>query len=440
MRKELILVPVLIALAGCGIFRGGADKNKTKLGGERLAVLTFEAKTTADPDLAATEVGLPPPTANAEWTQPGGSAAKALGHLAISGTFERVWSVSIGDGGATTRRLLAGPVVADGRIYTIDTSANVRAFNTADGRPLWTAALRKQGEKGATAFGGGVSVGGGRVFATSGHGIAAAFDAATGAQVWRVETGVPLRGAPAVDGNQIYVMTQDNQLLTLSAATGETLWETVATAEPAGLLGAGAPAVGLGTVVVGFSSGELTALRVENGRTVWQDALNRTGSSTALAALSDIDASPVIDNGRVFAIGHGGRMVALELATGQRVWERNLGGTSTPWVAGEYVFVVTVDAELVALTRGEGKVRWVTQLPRWKNPNKRKNPIIWQGPVLATDGLFLTSSEGEVAIVSPYDGGIRSIIQVADSIFLPPVVADKTLYILSEDGRLSANR
>ena len=440
MLKKLVLVPVLIALASCGIFRSTGDRDKTKLGGERLAVLAFETKTAADPDLAGEPVSLPPPVANADWSQPGGSATKAPGHLAIGESFGRVWEVSIGAGASKTRRLASGPVVADGRVFTIDTAATVRAFSADTGANLWTVAIRKPGEKDAIAFGGGVCAGDGRVYATSGYGIIAALDAATGAEVWRVDLGVPLRGAPTVDANRVYVMTQDNQLIVLTTDKGETLWESIATAEPAGLFGAAAPAVGLGTAVVGFSSGELNALRVENGRTVWQDALNRTGSSTALAALSDIDAPAVIDQGRVFAIGHGGRMVALDLATGQRVWERNLGGTSMPWVAGEYVFVVTTDAELVALTRGEGRVKWVTQLPRWKNTKKRKNPIIWQGPVLATDGLFLTNSLGEVLIASPYDGSIRSTRRVADALYLPPVIANNTLYILAEDGRLSANR
>lgn len=440
MRKSLIVVlPLVVVLAGCGIFRS-TDKDKSKLGGERLAVLAYEARTTADPDLAETTVAFPPPVTNPDWTQPGGNAAKALGHLTLRENPSRAWSVSIGRGSDKTRRLTSGPVVAGGRVYTIDTEATVRAFSAANGGALWSASLRKPGESDNVAFGGGVSTDGSRVYATSGYGLVAAFDAASGAEVWKVDIGMPLRGSPGVEGNQVFVMTQDNQLQVLSAATGESLWETTGTVEPAGLLGAATPAIDFGTAVVGFSSGELMALRVENGRSVWQDALNRTGSTTSLAALSDIDASAVITGGRVYAIGHGGRMVALDLSTGQRVWERNLAGTSMPWVAGEYIFAVTVDGELVAVQRSDGRVRWVTQLQRWKNVKKRKNPILWQGPVLASDRLYLTNSEGDLVAVSPFDGSILSTTEVADTIFRGPVVADGTLYVLSEDGRLSAYR
>ena len=115
------------------------------------------------------------------------------------------------------------------------------------------------------------------------------------------------------------------------------------------MFGSASPAVGQGTVVAGFSSGELNAYRYENGRQVWQDALQRTSIRTSVSSLSDIDADPVIDGGQVFAVGQGGRMVALELTTGQRQWELNIAGISTPWVAGDWVFVVTDDAKLMCI-------------------------------------------------------------------------------------------
>jgi outer membrane protein assembly factor BamB len=222
--------------------------------------------------------------------------------------------------------------------------------------------------------------------------------------------------------------------------TGEQAWSVTGTVEVAGLLGIGAPAVAQDTVVVGFSSGELTAMRAENGRTVWSDQLARTGRATAMAALADIDASPVIDRGRVFAIGHGGRMAALDLATGQRLWERNFAGISTPWVAGEFVYLVTLEGELVCLTRAEGKVRWVTQLRRWKNLKKKTGPIVWSGPVLGSEKLVLVSSEKEMVTVDPYEGKLLSSAKLRAAAYLPPVLAGGLLYVLTDDGKLTAWR
>jgi outer membrane protein assembly factor BamB len=346
----------------------------------------------------------------------------------------------VGAGSAKTRRLNAAPVVHDGRVFTIDTMAGVKAFDARSGAALWTARITLKRQAQQIGFGGGVSAANGRVFATTGFGIIAAFDARTGVELWQTNLNTPLRGAPTVAGNRLFVLSNDNQLFELSVETGEQAWSVTGTVEVAGLLGIGAPAVAQDTVVVGFSSGELTAMRAENGRTVWSDQLARTGRATAMAALADIDASPVIDRGRVFAIGHGGRMAALDLATGQRLWERNFAGISTPWVAGEFVYLVTLEGELVCLTRAEGKVRWVTQLRRWKNLKKKTGPIVWSGPVLGSEKLVLVSSEKEMVTVDPYEGKLLSSAKLRAAAYLPPVLAGGLLYVLTDDGKLTAWR
>ena len=433
-----VLVAAL-ALSGCNVLKP-AKKHGTPTLGERIPVLNFETRAVAEAEVQDLTVVLPAAQANADWAQPGGSAAKANGHLALPDSLSPAWSASIGKGSSATRRLNSSPVAMGGRVYTMDTAGDVRAFDAKTGRIDWQARIGMPKKNDNAAFGGGVSGGSGRVFATTGYGIVAAFDAATGAELWRQTMATPLRGAPSVEGNRIYVTTQDNQLFALSAEKGETLWNVAGTVEVAGLLGAGAPAVALETVVVGFSSGELNALRAENGRTVWADALARTGRSTAMAALSDIDASPVIDRGRVYAIGHGGRMAALELATGQRVWERNFAGVSTPWVAGDFIFIVTLEGEVVCLTRSEGKVRWVLQLPHFNNAKKKSDPIRWSGPVLATDRLLIAGSNKQLVTVSPYTGKLVSTVKLSSPAYLPPIVAGNAAYLLTDDGKLTAYR
>ena len=133
-------------------------------------------------------------------------------------------------------------------------------------------------------------------------------------------------------------------------------------------------------------------------------------------------------------------MVAVELITGQRVWELNAAGISTPSVAGDWVFVVTDRAQLLAVARSSGKVRWISQLPRWRNEHAHSGPIFWRGPVLAGNRLVLVSSRGEIVFASPVDGSVQQTIQHNEAISLPPIVANGTLYILDDSGRLTAYR
>lgn len=428
----------IVALPACGTFKKTNRKPATM--GERISVLDYEKQVQAEAELQGIEVVLPEQSVNPAWTQPAGSASGTMGHLALGAQPQRIWSVQIGKGSSATAKLNGPPVVSENRLFTIDTEAQVSAFDATTGRQLWRKTISLENEGTRPAFGGGVSILDGRVIATSGFGVVEALDAGTGAQLWRTRIATPVRAAPGVEEGRAFVVTQDGQLNALSAETGEQLWEANATVEPAAILGPGAPAIAFGTVIAGFPSGELFALRVENGRTVWQDQLSRTGRTTALGALSGIAASPVIDRGRVFAISHGGRMAALELATGQRIWERDFAGVNAPWPAGDWVFAVTVDAQLVALTRADGKIRWVTDLGQWENPKKKKGAIQWFGPVLAGNRLILVSSEGEMAYVSPTDGTIQARTKLGAPAYLPPVVANGVLYVLTDDGKLTAYR
>lgn len=436
--RVLLAGAALLALSGCGIFKGGGKK--TPVLGDRVPILMSESEVTSDKSLADVQVLLPPAEVNADWPQPGGSADKSLGQVALGATLTRAWTASI-DGGSNRQRLAAAPVVAGGKLYAIDVEANVHAFAADTGAKLWSVDIAKEDKKTRSArFGGGVSFDDGKVYATDGLGDVVALDAATGAQTWRVKPGGPLRGAPTIDNDNIYVLSQDNQLFALSKANGSVVWTQSGSLETQGVFGVAAPAVGQGTVIAGFSSGELNAYRYENGRTLWQDALSRSSISTSVSSLADIDASPVIDRGLVFAVGQGGRMVALEIVSGQRIWEQNFAGISTPWVAGEWLFLVTDDARLVCLARATGKVRWIQQLRHYGSEKKKKNPITWYGPVLAGNRLILTNSRGEIVFASPDTGEVGNTIEEGKSYSLPPIVANSTLYVLDQKGRISAYR
>lgn len=440
MKRITIAAMMMLTLGGCGIFKGGGEKGpKTPLLGERVPILTYENGAEVDAGLADIPVVVPPAEANTAWTQPGGNERKAMVHLALGTALGRAWSVSIA-GGSKKVRLAAAPVVANDTVYVIDTDAVVHAFASSNGSERWRTSLGVSGDGKDSLFGGGVSFDGGKVYATNGVGDVAALDATTGAVLWKVRPAGPMRGAPTVANGQIYAITQDNQIYAFNAEDGKTVWNEAGTLENSGIFGVAAPSVAQGTVVAGFSSGELTAYRYENGRAVWQDALSRTNMSTAVASLSDIDADPVIADGKVYAIGQGGRMVALDIITGQRLWELNIGGIATPWVAGDWLFVVTDQAQLLCISRASGKVRWITQLPHWGKPKKKDKLISWTGPVLAGDRLILTNTRGSLLNVAIADGKIGNGTNIGSDIYLPPVVANNTLYILDAKGHLSAWR
>ena len=435
--KSFIVLGAFVALGGCGIFKG--SKPKTALLGDRVPILTSESGVEVDPALADVAVVLPTAVANDSWTQSGGNAAKSMGHPALGATLGTAWTAKIA-GASKEARLAAAPVVADGKLYVMGTDAVITAFDANTGARLWSVPFGNAGDNKASLFGGGVSVEGAFLYATNGIGDVGAINVADGSTVWTKRPGAPLRGAPTIALGNIFVMSQDNQLIALKASDGTVEWTEAAAVQLAGVFGVAAPAVAQGTVVAGFSSGDLNAYRYENGRTVWQEALSRTSINTSVGTLSDIDAAPVIDQGRVFSVGQGGRMVSLELVTGQRIWEMNIAGIATPWVAGEWLFVVTDEAKLLCVARATGKVRWSTALQRYRKEKSKNGPVSWSGPVLAGDRLVLASSEGEMLSIGASDGKVQSTTKIGAPVFLSPVVANSTLYVLDNSGKLSAFR
>lgn len=441
--RSLVVAALLgSALSGCagGLFGGGDDKKTTPTIGERIPVLSrIESGAQVDPALAGVSVLLPPAQPNADWAQVGGSASKSYGHLALAENPTRIWTTSI-SGSTNRRRLAAAPVVGNGKLVAVDSDGMVHAFDAKTGAPLWRYRMEVASNLAGSAFGGGASIDDGKVYATNGIGEVVSLNAETGAELWKVQPAGPLRGSPTIAFGQVFVMTQDNQIFSLNATNGDLVWQEGGSATQAGVFGVAAPAAGQGTVIAGYSSGELSAYRYENGRTLWADALARTSISTEVGALSDIDADPIIDGGRVYALGQGGRMAAYELLTGQRIWELNLAGISTPAVSGEWIFTLTDDARLLAIARSTGRVRWMTQLQRYRKEEKREDPIFWTGPVLASNHLWVASSKGLLYKVSTGEGSAQLYADLDQPISLPPIVADSMMYILDDSGRITAYR
>lgn len=433
-----------------------AGPKKSKLRGERISVMSADTTLRLDETLKSVDVVLPPPYKNAEWPEPGGYASNAMYHLEAKGPLRQIWQQDAGKGSDRDSRLTAAPVVADGKIFVLDSEAHVFAFDAQTGSPLWDVSIAPTREgRGilgwllfrpdtsidpTKGFGGGVAFDDGKVFVTSGFGDVVALDAKSGRKLWTQSLGVPIVNAPTANGGRVFVSTQENHFYTLAQLDGRRLWDHQGIAESAGILESTSAAVAGEFVLAPYSSGEIYALRVQNGRPAWNDLLTHAGVVTALSELDDIAGRPVVDRDVVYAISHSGIMVAININTGDRLWSRDIGGIQTPWAAGDYVYVLTIDQELICLTRKEGKVKWMHQLQRWEDPEGRKGAIVWAGPVLVSDRLVVVSSNGVAAAVSPYTGELLAKMEIPDGTFIAPVVANDTLYLYTSDARLVALR
>lgn len=436
-----LVLSAVLALAACDTFNSldPFGKKDKPLPGERIAILANERSLRADVAPGEENIILPAPSPNADWPMAGGYANHAMHHIAVSDNLAEVWSADIGSGADDSTRFVGAPIAAEGVVFAMDTSSQVSAFNLKDGDTIWRTDLEPENDDEGH-IGGGLAFERSRIFVATGFGIVFALDAKTGKTIWQEKIGIPMRTAPTVRGGRVFVVTVDNNLFALDARDGKTLWTHAGAQETATLLGGSSPAVENGVIVVPYSSGELFALKVDTGRVLWQDSLVSIRRTDAVASLAQIRGRAVIDRGRVIAISHAGIMAAIDLRTGRRAWVRDIGGAESPWVAGDFIFTITNDNELICVAREDGKVLWVRGLPRFENPKDLEDPIIWTGPLLVSDRLIVAGSNGEAFAVSPYDGHVLGVVDMPDGVSVSPIVADGTVLFLANDADLVAYR
>lgn len=438
-REMAVLIVFILTLSSCEWVKDIAGQKKIPLPGERIPVMLNEGGLEADPRVSDLRVLLPKPRENLNWAQAGGNALHAMHHLKISDTVVEAWDQRIGEGSSDERRLVARPVVADGYVFTMDAEFEVSAFEIKTGKRVWKYESNVPEEDKET-FGGGLAYEGGRLFMSTGFGQIITLRADNGIELWRGNLPGPSRSSPTVGASRVFVVTIDNKTVAFDEESGKKLWTHSGISESAGLLGGGSPALIGNTVIAPYSSGELVALRVTNGRMVWSDSLVAVRRTDTLSSVAHIRGHPVVDRGVVYAISHSGRLVAIDLRTGARVWDRSIGGSETPWVAGNFIYVLSNQGDLYCLTRLGGRVRWVKPLPKYEDPEDKDGPIKWFGPVLASDRLLVVGNHGEVLSISPYTGDFLSRLEMTGKLSVAPVVASKSVFFLSDDADLIVYR
>jgi outer membrane protein assembly factor BamB len=436
-RRTALLAP--LALGGCSMFDSWFTTRKPELPGKRESI--FADRRGLRVDDGVPKVVLPPAVRNAAWPQAGGNPAHLMGHLAANDHLAEAWKVDIGAGGGLRKVIMAQPVVLNGIVFAMDSDAEVSAFALADGKRLWRVDTKPKNPGDSTNVGGGLGADGTTLYAVNGLSQLVALDIATGKEKWRHDIGVPARSAPMIADGRVFVTTIDDRLFAYTAADGRQLWTHEATAPVTAMLGEPAPAYYQGLVVVGFGSGELTCVRADSGSVVWTDGLGSSVGRASAADFLSIRGLPVIVNGLVYAISMGGLLICNDVPTGRRVWDRQIAGEDTPYIAGDWMFLISADQQIAALNIADGRVAWITQLPRWDDPKDKKHSLTWYGPLLVSDRLIVTGTSQDALSVSPYTGDVLGHIALSEAAApFAPVVAGGTVLLVSNDARLIALR
>lgn len=391
--------------------------------------------------VVAQPIALPPAQGNADWTARAGNGAHHIAHVALPGPLSPIWIASIGTGDGRKNRISADPVVAGGRIFTLDANATVTATGT-NGATLWQVDLTPPADRAGEASGGGIAFGEGRVFVTTGFGELVAVDPATGGIVWRQRLDAAVGGAPAVSDGRVYVVARDASAWAVRASDGRVEWTLPGTPSAAGVMGVAAPAVDARQVIFPFSSGQMVAVAKDSGTGLWGAQVAGQRRGRAYAAYSDLTGDPVIADGVVYAGTSAGRLSAVNADTGLTLWSARDGALSPVAVAGGSVFMVNDEDQLVRLDASTGEEIWRVDMPYFtKDKDKRRRAIVAHyGPLLAGGRLVVASSDGLIRSFDPASGSLVASVELPGGAASAPAVAGGVLYVVTKDGKLRAFR
>jgi len=424
---------IALALAGCSSVSSVTDgvtslfeEEEKKLPGERISVVSPDSVSALAEVKETQPVTVSDQRNNPDWTQPGGVATNAPGHLAFSGRFSERWRADVGAASSSDGQLIAKPIIAGNRVFTIDTEGVVRAFSKSSGKQIWSTPLVPENEDEEAGFGGGLAFDSGKLFAATGFGTVVALNPSSGKVLWTKSFELPFRMSPTAIDGRIFVVNAESKLFCLSAEDGRELWTARGLPEAATILSNASAAVEGNTVVVPYPSGELLAFDVNTGQPKWAESLKRTRPGMASRDVGDT-ARPAISRGVVYAVSGAGRLIATDIESGSRKWSLDVSGSQTPWVAGEAVFVVDRTGKLVAVKRDSGEVAWVTDLPSAR---------YWNGPVLAGGKLWLISSKGLMVGLNARTGKVVTKRDLDTGVYIAPVVASGQMFVLTDGGRL----
>lgn len=262
-------------------------------------------------------------------------------------------------------------------------------------------------------------------------------DAKTGQILWQKQLSSEVLTVPLVDGERFYSRTVDGKLYALSTETGEQIWVVEHPLPNLSLRGLPSATLVNNTLYVGWETGQLQALSAQSGETLWQTQVVVPKGRTDLERLVDLQAAPVLYQGRLYVLAYQGKLVALDPQTGDLYWSKKLSGYQKPLIHQNWLLVQDDMDQLHAFDLATGTKLW--QSGRFKYRRLTQLKVDDVGRLLVGDGLGylhwldpLNGTEIARTQVSVDGSNGESVIQVYPT--------GERVYVLDDAGYLTQYR
>ncbi len=408
---------LLGSLFGCGSDREVAE-------GEKIEVFFPSSSLAVDPLLEGVAVFLPRAEENSVWPLNKGN----LKVVSWDGDISPTWKVKLGAPQGVAH-FTVPPLISEGKVYVLDGQWVLHVLDLKTGKRLWKKSLLTRKEDESLVFSGGISKEEDILYVSTGLGDLFALTE-EGETIWVYKDTTPVRSAPVIGETMVVIALISGKTLALDKKTGEKQWTNLAPVKPLMFYPQKFPVFAEGVFLVPASSSHLLALEEKTGNLLWSTPVAGERSlKTELEQIANVVGMPVVERDKVFVLGNRHVVMALDILSGIPRWSLDIGSYYGPWYAGNTLFFVTEENQLVALS-SEGKVRWVSQIPLQEG----KTRLIWMGPVLVDSKLFLLSHMGSLLVVDGQNGKILQEHELTSSVYLAPMFAEGKMLVINNRG------
>lgn len=339
-------------------------------------------------------------------------------------SFDKIWSHGVGNGQGKLYNRLA-PAVSGDMIIAAAANGDVEAFQRLSGRSLWDVDVDAP-------LAGGVGAGCDLVFLGTEDGHLIALSAADGKRQWKVQMEGQVLSPPACEGDIVAVLTFNGYLVGLDAKTGAKRWNYVSTNPVLTLRASSAPLIYQGAAIAGFANGKVAAVDLDSGKPLWETRVGSSQGSSEIERQVDISGDLLLSDNVLYAVSYQGRIAALDVHSGRRLWERNASSYVGLGEGFNNVYVAGANGSITAFAKNDQGVRWEqTALAR----RMLSGATTWNNYVAVGD------YDGYVHLLSQVDGHFVARERVdSDGVRAAPLVVDDILYVYGNSGKLAAYR
>jgi len=315
------------------------------------------------------------------------------------------------------------PTMVNNSIIIADQTGTITALSRSKSRIQWKTTVNSQ-------ISSGVAINDQLIVVGTRNGDVIALSALDRKPLWRAQVHSEILATPALSSNLVIVKSIDGKISAFSSNDGRLVWRHQEVEPNLILKGASAPQLTPGAVILGYANGKIEKLALKDGHELWSQSVAYPTGAFAIQRMIDIDADPIISDSKVYAATYQGKVAGMNLGSGRVIWDHDVSAYAGIAVDDTHVYVSDAKSYVWAFDRENGRVVWKQSQLEARNIT---------GPVLVGPYVVVGDAQGALHWLNRDDGNFAGRIQVSGkAILTKPIAADRTVYVITKDGYLTA--